>query len=243
MIEDAGFEVLPPAKRGDIEQIAAGSAGIIVLVDGLFNQSRAVGHAELRRALERGWDVWGLSSMGAIRAFEMRFLGMRGYGQVYEHFLNAEDFSDDEMALLHSSAYPYRAFTEPLVHIRHCLATMQSEGEIAGVFAQAVVDELKAMWFGHRTLDAFSKLVSEHAGAKSGGAASGRIQEFEPFQVKTLDLVDFFRESIWSNGQYTPIPRPAPYSLGARASLGLTEKRSCGYPAGDAPPPSRENLG
>ncbi|WP_425300876.1 TfuA-like protein, partial [Nocardia wallacei] len=33
---------------------------------------------EIREALEAGWSVWGLSSMGAIRAAEMRLLGMRG---------------------------------------------------------------------------------------------------------------------------------------------------------------------
>ena len=65
--------------------------GNIVIVDGIFQQVIAVGHAEIREALEKGIDILGMSSMGAIRAYEMRDLGMKGYGKVYDWFFRMED--------------------------------------------------------------------------------------------------------------------------------------------------------
>src|SRR5579862_9150728 len=91
-----GVQVLPPAQRGDIAALCRTSVpGVCVLADGLFHQCAAVGHAELRMALQSGWAVWGLASMGAIRAYEMRAMGVRGFGRVYEMFQSDGDFQDD----------------------------------------------------------------------------------------------------------------------------------------------------
>ena len=83
--ERAGFDVRSPVRRGDIAALLDKTPGVLVVVDGVFNQSLAVGHAELRSAIAAGWQVFGLSSMGAVRAFEMRNLGMIGFGRVYGH--------------------------------------------------------------------------------------------------------------------------------------------------------------
>ncbi|MFN2530925.1 MAG: TfuA-like protein, partial [Pyrinomonadaceae bacterium] len=77
-------KVLPPVKRGDIEKIVCmRKPAAMAIVDGLFHQCLSAGHAEIRLAVTSGWQVWGLSSMGAIRAYEMRDMGVRGYGRVY----------------------------------------------------------------------------------------------------------------------------------------------------------------
>src|SRR4051795_13634825 len=76
-----GATVLPPVRRGDVPALLRDRRpGALAIADGLFHQSLAVGHVEIRDALDAGWQVWGLSSMGAIRACEMRYLGMRGCG-------------------------------------------------------------------------------------------------------------------------------------------------------------------
>ncbi|MEO7042206.1 MAG: TfuA-like protein [Gemmatimonadaceae bacterium] len=211
LIERVGFEWLPPAERGDIDRIASGPAGIIVLVDGKFGQSLAVGHAELRRALTRGWTVCGLSSMGAIRAFEMRAFGMKGFGRVYEHFLIADDFPDDEVAQLHEGGPPYTPHSEPLVHLRYCLSAMETDGDISAEAAQAIVDELRRMWFAKRTLDAFIGLVRTRAGVASAAAATRHARNFSLFRAKSQDLIAFFQESQWTDGSYIASPVPAPY--------------------------------
>ena len=98
-----GIRVLPPVRRGDVDALIEGARepGIVIICDGVFESQPAVSHAELSRALDGGWSVWGVSSIGAIRAFEMRAEGMLGFGYVYQQFARFEDFTDDELCLLH----------------------------------------------------------------------------------------------------------------------------------------------
>jgi hypothetical protein len=214
IIEDAGFEVRPPARRGDISCIAENGTGIIVLVDGRFNQSLAVGHAELRVALEKGWVIWGLSSMGAIRAFEMRECGMRGFGRIYQHFLAPGDFTDDEVALLHAPEAPYTAFSEPLVHIRHCLLEMERNKVLSANAARHVIRKMEKRWFAERTLDEFIHLVRNSSGPTAESAATEHAHRFDSFRVKTTDLVTFFQLAPWKSHDYEAFPEAAPYKEG-----------------------------
>ncbi len=54
-----------------------------------------------------GWQVWGISAFGAIRAYEMRHAGMLGFGKVFEAFCDRRDVTDDEVLFLHSENSPY----------------------------------------------------------------------------------------------------------------------------------------
>src|SRR5438094_645965 len=71
-----GVHELPPAQRGDVPRLVREHAtpGVIAIVDGKFHQVLAVGHMEIRNAIAAGWTVWGMSSLGAIRAREMHHL-------------------------------------------------------------------------------------------------------------------------------------------------------------------------
>lgn len=154
------FVVLPPAKRGDVQRLIGSTPGVIVVVDGYFHlDNLAIGHAELRDALAAGWRVWGLSSMGAIRAAEMRGLGMRGFGRVYQHYVDDPTFRDDEVALLHEPEPPYRTFSEPLVHVRAWLAAMVEAHALSAERRAELVQALMPMWFGDRTQALLRSLV------------------------------------------------------------------------------------
>jgi hypothetical protein len=211
LIRDAHFELRPPAKRGDIGVLAGSAPGLLVLVDGRFHQSLSVGHAEIRAVLDGGWVVWGLGSLGAIRAFEMRDVGMRGFGRVYEHFLGEEDFQDDEVALLHAPEPPYRTASEPLVHLRYLLAALADGGQLAHADARLIVSGLKRMWFGDRTLESTISLVEACAGAAAATAAEQLAREMPKYRVKTQDLADFLHHRVWELPSYAPTPRPVPY--------------------------------
>ena len=92
----------PPIKRGDLVALHDMCVpASVAIVDGVFHQVPAVGHQEIRSLLRAGWRIWGLSSMGAIRAYELREHGMEGYGFVFDWFCQNTDFRDDEVALLH----------------------------------------------------------------------------------------------------------------------------------------------
>src|SRR5262249_48597706 len=126
-IESFGVSIYPPVKRGDLYEVAKRSA-TIVIVDGLFHTVPAVGHIEIREALESGIRVIGCSSMVAIRAYEMRTLGMIGFGRVFEMFKEFEDFTDDELTQLHGPEPDFLPFSEALVNIRIFLDSLIAEG-------------------------------------------------------------------------------------------------------------------
>jgi hypothetical protein len=191
------IEVLPPVKRGDVETIVSTrSPGVIAIVDGLFHQCLSVGHAEIRSALATGWQVWGLSSMGAIRAYEMRDLGMRGYGRVYELFDQFEDFRDDEVALLHEPRPSYRALSEPLVHIRFWLRELVKKRVLVKRQERRLLEHLMSLWYGDRTLAQVRSIVLELIPDRADEVDTS-LANFDRFRVKCQDLNDFLQEKPW----------------------------------------------
>jgi hypothetical protein len=192
-----GLRLRPPVKRGDVAALVARhrAPGVLALVDGLFHDALSVGHAEIREAMRRGWRVWGLSSMGAIRAREMAPLGMRGFGRVFARFMEEDDFQDDEVALLHEAAPLYRSFSEPLIHLRAAIEHLREREIVTDRGARAVTRELKARWYGERTLPAAIELLAPHA--RASAALRQELRDFRRFALKTLDLERFLSERPW----------------------------------------------
>lgn len=213
LLAESQFEVLPPLRRGTIRALHVVPPGRIAIVDGLFHETLAVGHAELRQALALGWEIWGLASMGAIRAFEMASLGMRGFGCVYGYFLTARDFQDDEVALLHSPEPPYQQISEPLTHLRHLTARFEAEGLLTTTQAEDVVSQLKRLWFGYRTVERFLDIVVQKGGLRSASAVRERATALLPScRQKTQDLRDFLVEQPWLTAPRIESPAAAPYA-------------------------------
>jgi hypothetical protein len=140
--------------------------------------------------MEAGWAVWGLSSMGAIRAAEMHAMGMRGFGQVFEAFHRDGDLADDEVALLHGTEHPYVPVSEPLIHIRALMSALQTEGRVTADATASILGSLKQMWFGYRTLARVRGLLAEH------GCGTANI-DMRPHRTKTIDLQRFLLETPW----------------------------------------------
>lgn len=196
-LPEVGIELLPPVKRGDIETlVATRSPGVVAIVDGLFHQCLSVGHAEIRSAVSAGWQVWGLSSMGAIRAYEMRDMGVRGYGRVYEYFSQFEDFRDDEVALMHEPQAPYRALSEPLVHIRLWLRELVKVGFLLKRQEKRLLDHLMSLWYGDRTLPDVRSMVVQLIPDRAD-KVDATLASFDRFRVKSHDLNDFLQERPW----------------------------------------------
>ena len=199
-----GIRVRPPVRRFDVATLVASRAalrrrrGVIVVADGLFHDRLAVGHAELREAMRDGWCVWGVSSMGAIRAREMTALGMRGFGQVFDRFRTEGDFQDDEVALLHGPAPEYRPMSEPLVHLRAAVDHLVRRGVIRAPFGRATIEELKTRWFGNRTRRGAIDALGHGA---RGGVEQVRdeLRDFRQFALKTLDLEDLLLRRPWND--------------------------------------------
>jgi hypothetical protein len=192
-----GVQFVPPVKRGDIDNlISKRSPGVIAIVDGLFHQCLSVGHAEIRTAVELGWQVWGLSSMGAIRAYEMRHMGVRGFGRVHELFDQFEDFRDDEVALIHEAGPSYRPLSEPLVHIRFWLKELVDREVLTKRHEKRLLDQLMSLWYADRTLTAVRRMVTELIPKKSDEVRHS-MNNFDRYRVKSHDLTDFLRSRPW----------------------------------------------
>jgi hypothetical protein len=189
--------LLPPARRGDIAAlVSAHVPSSIVIADGLFERCLSVGHAEIRGAVERGWEVWGVSSLGAVRAYEMRACGVRGFGAVYGMFFRCADFQDDEVALRHGAEPPFKAFSEPLIHLRVALEHLVSVRLLDERVQQDVISRLKSLWYGARTLPLFNALLASGAGARARQIAD-ELRDFDAYRIKQSDLRGLLSLSPW----------------------------------------------
>lgn len=183
--------ILRPIRRGDLPRLASThSPGVAIIVDGNFHlDALAVGHAEIRDAIAAGWQVWGVSSMGAIRAAEMESFGMRGSGRCFEAYRDDPSLRDDEVALLHEPTPPYREGSEPLLHLRLALADMARRNVIANDVHDRVIEQLYRAWFGRRTI-AWTRTLLVEAGADADAVAA-ELRDLDRFRQKAHDLIDF----------------------------------------------------
>ena len=117
------IDIFPPIKSGDIYAIINRNYYLIAILDGLFHGVPSIWHREILSALDEGIEVWGASSMGALRACELEEYGMKGFGNVFTWYSDCLLDGDDEVALHHLAEAPYSPLTIPLVDIRYCLGT------------------------------------------------------------------------------------------------------------------------
>lgn len=193
--------LLPPVRRGDIDRLRSSmKATTICICDGEFHQYPAVGHAEIRDAILAGWEVWGICSMGAIRAAEMECYGMRGYGDVFEEYRSNADFTDDEVTQLHEGSKPFAPLSEPLVHFRSLCSSAVDMGVLSDQQAVAICSALAAMWYGYRTLETFLEIAREIAPASYLQLARS-AECIDTFRTKTKDLVSFLSMRPWDSKQ------------------------------------------
>ena len=198
-----GIELLPPARRGDIERMVrdADAPGVAILCDGIFHSQPTVSHAELCLAIDEGWQVWGVSSLGAIRAYEMRDHGMHGFGYVYALFARIDDLSDDEMGVLHFPEPPYFPVSEALVNLRYALDQLRDPLGISDAAEGRLIDELKGLWFGDRTEQRIRDAMTGRAGL-SKDVADRLLTWLRSHRIKTIDLETLLLKRPWE--QETP---------------------------------------
>jgi hypothetical protein len=191
----------PPARRGDIDRLITETElpGVLVVCDGVFQSEPAVSHAEICRALDADWKVWGVSSIGAIRAFELRDEGMQGSGYVYSLFGRFDDFTDDEMCLLHFPEDPYFAVSEPLVNLRYALERRKAQLGISDGSEAKVLSALRELWFGYRTEEKIRSVMVEEADVEPA-IADTLLAWLKQNRVKALDLSDLMTRRPWTVG-------------------------------------------
>ena len=152
--------ILPPVACGDVYRLVRDARPRrIAIVDGYFERMAAVWHKELIFARERGAEVWGAASMGALRAAELAPFGVRGVGRVYRTFARGAralavgpETDDDEVAVVHGPAeLGYPALSTAMVDLRAGLALLRERGAISARTEASLVAKQKARPYRERS--------------------------------------------------------------------------------------------
>lgn len=156
---------LPPVEQaGLLSAITTHRPDVIGIIDGLFGQSLSVWHKEILYALKQGIQVFGASSMGALRAAETCDFGAIGIGEIFRMYRTGEINDDDEVALVHgSSDTGYKNISEPMVNIRKTFELARNSEIIDKAVCQEFIDTAKALYYPDRVwANIFSKAGSEN---------------------------------------------------------------------------------
>jgi len=188
--------ILPPVACGDVYRLVRDARPRrIAIVDGYFERMAAVWHKELIFARERGAEVWGAASMGALRAAELLPFGVRGVGRVYRTFARGArsltvgpETDDDEVAIVHGPAeLGYPALSTAMVDLRAGLAALRERSAISArthdrlLAAQkarpyrerswaALLDDADAVALPRRELAALAALAARAPSVKAADA-------------------------------------------------------------------------
>lgn len=143
----------PPVAAFDVLRVLARRPPArIAIIDGYFERMAAVWHKELLLAIERGVEVWGAASMGALRAAELADCGMRGVGAIYQGYRSGRLTADAEVAVAHLPARGhYLALSVPLVNVRDAAARARAAGVLDARAAAAMVKAAAPIAYWDRT--------------------------------------------------------------------------------------------
>lgn len=172
-----------PVARGDIASLLNDPPDIIGIIDGVFHQQPAVSHKEILKALEAGIKVVGGSSMGALRAAELDYVGMIGIGTVYHNYRDGKIESDDDVAIVFDPV-THELLSEALVSMSHNFQMAEKEGIITSDDLKLLYETAKNIFYPQRT---YMRVLTE------SGLEKNKIKKLETFldnkgtDIKTED--------------------------------------------------------
>tara|TARA_R110000868_G_scaffold158036_4_gene385930 strand:+ start:97925 stop:99034 length:1110 start_codon:yes stop_codon:yes gene_type:complete len=150
----------PPVECGDVLRTVKQGVKRIAIIDGYFAHRAAVWHKEILFALEQGVEVYGSSSMGALRAAELADYGMRGVGEIFELFYTQALEDDDEVAVLHRDAeVGYQTLSDAMVSIRKSLQMAVANNIIDSNTEKKLSQQAKQTFYPERS---WQSIVAEY---------------------------------------------------------------------------------
>jgi hypothetical protein len=149
-ILDADYR--PPAKKGDLLKLIPTAVKFVGLVDGYFLQDYPPTPIEVYNLLrKKDVMVFGSSSLGALRAVELKRFGMIGIGKIFNLFLKGVIDSDDEVAVTFTGYREYQS--DALIDIRYNLFLAQKKQIIDKNTKRNILRIAKKTYFPYRTYD------------------------------------------------------------------------------------------
>jgi hypothetical protein len=155
-------DYLPPICRGDLGKLPE-KTRTVGIIDGEFFQNLSVSTKEIVAVLDRGIQVFGAASMGALRAAETHMFGTIGVGEIFRMFRDGVLDADDEVAVTYEPG-SYRQLSDSLVNIRHVLEIALAKRAIDEAEKSRLLQQMKSLYFldrSYRTLERLSPSVAD----------------------------------------------------------------------------------
>lgn len=140
-----------PAEQGDMLAAVLDGFENILIIDGYFYTRFPCTTLEVMVALERGCNVFGASSIGALRAVELEPFGMVGMGYVYEHLRR------QAVKAYHVVAQTYdemdRSLTVPLIQVFYFLECAHTAGVVTAELLRRLRELAEGVHFTSLSFD------------------------------------------------------------------------------------------
>lgn len=206
-LADPRFSPRPPVRHGDLFDSGIAKADTVVIIDGLYHHAPALRHKEIVWALGRGVRVIGAASIGALRAAELAPCGMLGVGEIFHAYASGVIEGDDEVAVGQSADGDLRSFTWPLVNVRHVLTLARQAGVIGEREAGKALEELRAVYYPHRSLSAVLTVGGKCGAEELGPWLKARLGQDQYFgDLKRSDALQALETALSLDGTATTAP-------------------------------------
>lgn len=191
-----------PIQCGDVLKILRLHPSRLIIIDGYYEITASVWHKEILLALQRGVEVIGAASMGALRAAELTPSGMIGIGEIYLDYYNNVLNDDDEVAVLHRDAeHGFAAQNEAMVNIRATIALAKHQQVISEEQYEALLKTAKSLFYPQRQ---YSRIISTTE-AEYGFNLSA-FQSWLPAHKVNLKQRDAIAALDWANENPPVVP-------------------------------------
>lgn len=190
-----------PAEQGDMVAAVLEGFENILVIDGYFYTKFPCTTLEVMLALENGVNVFGASSIGALRAVELDAWGMVGMGRVYEYLKKQEIKPYHVVAQTYDEAD--RPLTTPLIQIVYFLVCASSDGIVTREEHESLRNAADEIHFTFLSFESFFR------SAGSSGAvppqkvtalrdyyASKGVAHFDIKKQDALKLLESFRSAV-----------------------------------------------
>ena len=147
-ILDADYR--PPAKKGDLLHLIPTDVKVVGIIDGYFLQDYPPTPIEVYNLLrKKDLMVIGSSSLGALRAVELKKFGMIGIGKIFNLFFKGVLDADDEVAVTFTGYSEYKS--DALIDIRYNLFLALKSKIIDEKTKKNILQISKKTYFPYRT--------------------------------------------------------------------------------------------
>jgi hypothetical protein len=157
---------------------------VVVIIDGYYHHRAPVRHKEILHLLAQGVCVVGCSSMGALRAAELRHHGMVGAGTVFRMYADGIIDRDDEVAVVHTAPPECRRLSDALVTMRHAAARAATAGTITATEAVRLTAAAGVLPYSLRSWAALSRE------SDAGGSLRGIADKVASYAARQPDAQD-----------------------------------------------------